>query len=399
MMDKYIDDNVELGLDYDYSKINKVYKGLGIPAPYNRPLTSFGFGKSWVHVLLSKRNEGKTTNVILYSLCMRKIYPKFTLCYVRQTEDMTAPKTSGSLFDVIREFKYIPKLFKDYNDVVYKSRAWYLCMRDEDGKVVDMDTSPFMRLFSCDKSDMYKSSVNVPFGDIIIFDEFIPMRGYTHPDEFIWFNDIVKTILRKRVSAHVFLVANNVDLEHRYFDELGIYSEVQALKEGEKLTCYSPIFGTPIYLEWINNDTVERVEENKRQIFQYFGFKNKKLNSIRGGGWSVREYPRVKLQDGDNLIIKNRYIQVNSGRYLKIDIYKRGKLLFAIVHDTMPPAQEDSIVYSLTSGVGIGHKLALGRSRTDAIIWGLLKKGRVFYSTNGVGSAFEQYYKDACKLV
>lgn len=398
-MIKFIENNRELGRVYDYKKVNKVFKGLGIPKPYDRPLTSYGYDKSWTHVLLSKRNEGKTTNTILYGLCMRKCYDGFTIAYIRQNEKMTTLQNTRSLFSVILECDYVTKLFGEkYNTVVYKSRAWYLANQDDKGEILDTDLTPFMVMLSCDKSDAYKSATNLPTCDLIIYDEFIPMRGYTPADEFIWFNDIIKTLLRKRISAHIFLLANNVDLEHKYFDELGIYESVQSLKEGEHSIYYTDVFQTPVYVEWVCNDTSQRKEENKRQIFQYFGYRNKKLGSIRGGGWSIKEFPRIKILKNDYKVIKNRYLQVNDTRFLKIDIYKRDKLLFALVHDTTPPTKEDAIVYTKDFNIDYRFRRGFGFTKLDNYIWQLLGKGKVFFSSNGVGSAFENYVKDVKRI-
>ena len=103
-----------------------------------------------------------------------------------------------------------------------------------------------MMMLSIDKHLDYKSVYNCPTGDIIIFDEFI--GNYYYRNEFVNFNDLLKTIIRERQSPIIVMLANVIEKNSQYFNELEIYDNIQRLHQGENEIITSER-GTKIYVE------------------------------------------------------------------------------------------------------------------------------------------------------
>ena len=72
---KYIENNEQFGIDYDFKRIRKKFKSLGIPSdvwtPEHIPTHCF-----W-SAIMSERSLGKTTNCLLWGMCMNWEYGVF----------------------------------------------------------------------------------------------------------------------------------------------------------------------------------------------------------------------------------------------------------------------------------------------------------------------------------
>lgn len=393
---KYIRGRKDLGLDIDWTRILKIYNSLGVPKKYNNPLLN-GLDKARIHVLTSERNIGKTTNLLLVGLILYWEYGIITP-YLRATDKQIAMNRILELYNVILDCGYIDQITKgEYNSIKYQAKRWYLVHVNEDGTIDKEDNNPCCIMLAVNRSSDYKSTLNLPYSDWIIFDEFIDMDRYTPRDEFIWFMDLIKTLLRGRISSHIFLVANTIDLEHPYFDELGIYEEIHSLEYGKDMTVYSEIYGTPVYVKWIAKDTddVEYISDVNEQTRLYFGFSNKKLNSIRGGNeWAVREYPQLKpleVEESD-LLLNNIYLEFN-GRYLKLEYRYSDKYgAFIFVHRATK-IYDDSIIY--TNGIikDTRYRYHTGSDRLSSRIFSLYGQNKFYYAQNGLGLILEKYMK------
>ena len=70
---KYINDNPEFGIQYDWKKIRKEFDKLQIPADVYDPTTA-PLEKAKYFVETSERNIGKTTNWLLLGMVMNSMY-------------------------------------------------------------------------------------------------------------------------------------------------------------------------------------------------------------------------------------------------------------------------------------------------------------------------------------
>ena len=224
MKKEFIDGKRTNGIIYDYPTIRKEFRKLKIPTEFYNP-SKCPFDKCKWFINLSDRSTGKTTNWLLFGMIMNKLYGT-VIQYVRQTNDMITPRNSKNLFDTILDNNYVSKLTDGkYNTIVYKAKRWYYAIADDNGEIIEQKNNHFMCMLSIDNAENYKSSYNAPYGDIIIFDEFI--GKYYYRNEFVRFNDLLKTIIRDRQAPIIVLLANTIDKNSQYFNELEIYNTVQ----------------------------------------------------------------------------------------------------------------------------------------------------------------------------
>lgn len=260
---KYINNDIELGIEYDLKAIRKVYKGLNIPPEYD--LVNWqAIEKDKYIIELSERSLGKTTCWLLLGMCFNKLY-KTTIQYVRATQDQLAPSHAEKLVEVVRSYKeghYIKELTDGrWNSISYHWKQFYYANIDDTGKLIERSEEPLIQCLSVDKHEDYKSSYNTYLsrGDFVLFDEFI--STYYRPNEAINFFDLLKTIFRSRVSGFVVMLANTINLNSQYFEEFEISRPVKLLKKGDKKEIVTER-GTRIYIE-----IIEKVEtQTKRSL-------------------------------------------------------------------------------------------------------------------------------------
>ena len=120
------------------------------------------------------------------------------------------------LFKVILSYKdgyYLKKITDGkYTGVYYHWRKLYFCNYDDKGNVTDKATEPFLDFLSITEHETYKSSLNLPTGDFVIFDEFIS-RYYT-TNACYMFLDTIKTVFRKRKSGKTRLQSPHQTTDH-----------------------------------------------------------------------------------------------------------------------------------------------------------------------------------------
>lgn len=388
---EYIDDIKEKGLLYDFTKICKEYNKLKCPKDFYAPTHNpFDICKWFID--LSDRSTGKTTGWILFGMIMNQMYGT-VIQYIRQKSDFIAPKITIHLFDTIKSCNYIEKITKGkWNDVVYKSRAWYFASRDENGEIVDRAESNFMYMLSVDKSEDIKSGYNSPFGDLILFDEFIG-KYYTQ-NEFVYFCDIVKTILRDRLSPIIVMLANTINKESEYFNELEIREKVQGMRIGDS-EIITTDKGTKIFVELLG---IINKRKEKRDVVnrKFFGFKNPALAAITGYDWSVSNYQHIPKGDA-KIIIPNFYIFHND-KYVRLDIVTNKELGICVYCHWSTKTYDDSIIFTISGITDARHVHKLGFNNFHKKLWKLYKENKFFYATNDVGSFIENYLNNASRL-
>jgi len=381
---KYVDNDKSKGIIVDWKFIFKEYKKLNCPKDVYNP-SSLPIGKASYFVLLSERKTGKTTNLLLIGLLLYWHYGIVTQ-YIRSNENMIMNKNIKDLYSTIIQYEYIEKITKArYNSIYYHARQWTLCKVDENGNIVDEDNKHCVFCLSFDNNEFYKSSYNTVNGDFIIVDEIIGKRY--RMNEFVELMDLLSTIIRKRVTANIFLLANTIDLHSEYFLEFEIYDEIQHMQIGDK-EIYRTDYGTNIYVELIktNQDSLEKALYNAR----YFGFKNPKINSITGSGWAVNEYPHI--EKGYTLIESGIYIEYHN-RLLALDIVNYENIGVCINCHKASRTYEDSIIYSLAEPKDKRYRYYMGNGdNLDKFIVTLIQNHRIKFQNNTCGTMFYNHF-------
>ena len=385
----YINDDPVLGIDYDWEYIFKEFKKLGVPdnvyKPVHVPVTLVKY-----ILLLSERATGKTTNWLLVGLIMWQRYGTITQ-YIRQSEDMIRPKVISKLFDVIIGFGYITSITGgEYDEAIYKARNWYLVKRNEAGEI-EKQSTPIMYCLDLDEAAVYKSSYNAPLGDLIIFDEFVSKSYY--PNEFVTFCDVVKTIIRKRHSPIVVMLANTIERYNTYFSELNIQEDILQIKTGDSMIKYTDK-GTGIYAEIIGTKDLSRAYQNEL----FFGFKNPRLAAITGGDWAIDNYPHIEPDKERKSYERMHYIKYN-GYLVNMEFCRSKKLGAHVIVHKATKTYDDSIIYTIDDIGSVNERYRFGRTSYDKMIWSLYNNNKWYYSNNEVGNVVRSYVNQAKAII
>ena len=383
---KYINDNPELGVLVDWKKVFKEYEKLGCPKDVYSPLHALRQGCKY-NVAISERSTGKTTNWLLLGMVLNKLYG-IQIQYIRQTEAMITPKNINSLMDVIKQFGYVEKLTDGrYNSVEYRARNWRYVRTDPDTFEVVERSDSFMYCMDLDHNETLKSSYNAPFGDIIIFDEFISKR-YS-PNEFVVFCDLVKTIIRERQSPIIVMLANTTDRYNTYFQELGIQEQILGCRIGDSFRAEVG-HGTTIYCELVGTKNPERAKQNKL----FFGFKNPRLASVTGGDWAIDNYPHIQREECKKHL--SRFLLFNSA-VVEIELCSNERLGLFIKAHKATKIPERAICYQLEEITERRQRHRFGYDNLDKKIWLLYNRNKWYYSTNEIGNIIASYVNQASR--
>ena len=383
---KYINNDIQCGIEYDWRKVKEEFRKLNIPKDVYSPM-HLPFDKAKYNVLLSERSRGKTTNILLLGMCMHKLYGT-TIEYIRKKEDQITKKITINLFTTILEYDYIEKLTDGkYNSIWYNARRWYYCLVDEDGNVIEKAPTHFMSMLSIDRNETYKSGYNAPRGDFIVYDEFI--SKYYYADEFLYFTDLLKTIIRDRLSPIIFMLSNMIDKNSEYLDELMISDQVMLMSVGDS-SLITTKKGTNIYVELL--EMSKKTITPRRQLSNklYFGFDNPKLINITGGDWVVENSPHIPKKIEYDSVINNIFMKFASN-YIRLDVVKYNDQFFVFCTKFTSVIYDDSIILTLEPPDKSNEIYGLGRGKVFKFIWGLYDDKRFRYQSNTIGAWIDKY--------
>ena len=384
---KYYKDNPEYGIVYDWKLIKKEFNKLNIPETVYNPYKFHDVHSGKYIMDLSERDTGKTTNWLLLAMCINKLYGS-EIIYVREIVDMISPRNDAELFKTILQYDYVSKLTEGrYNKIHHRSRR-YFYYNSETGEEAE---DPFLMKWSLDENDFKKSSVQLPDSDIIIFDEMISRHNYS--DEFPIFMDSIKSIIRHRFSPLIVLLANTLDLHSFWFKEFEVYDAVQGMEPGDHKILQSS-GGSTLDLALIGSTektmSAERIEHNK----MFFGFKNPKLNAIRGGSWNFNVYQHPYREKDTISVDPPVYIEHNSN-LLNIEVmYNDNHGYYVVVHKAVE-TYPDSVIYTLDKQLkDKRYKWRWGITPFDDKLYKMYEAGKWTYVSNTEGSLIDDYMRN-----
>ena len=377
-----------------WRKVFDIYNMLGCPKEVYNP-TELPIDKAAWFVLTSERNTGKTTNLILIAMILNLKYGLIS-AYLRQTSDEVTPKEMRNFLNVILNNGYIQKLTNGkYNGARFWARHYTFVRWSPDGKIEEQ-SDPWLWVGAVTEWDGYRSTLNLPLCNMILYDEFITTN--TPPDLFVGLCQLHKTIARNRSGVKMFLCANTTNYYHEFFQELIIQDEVLNTKVNNSFIKLTPI-GTYVYYKRIGDLDPQREKIN----VEYYGFNNPKLRSITGGDWAVKNYPHLHWKsDADaledkELITRDRHLYF-MGRYYNIELYRSDGLgLFVNVRPEKDRPKEGGI-YTLEDIHERREIYRFGENKLDKLLWKLYDKNKWYYTTNDVGFSVETYVERANNL-
>lgn len=373
----------------NHEKAIKEYRKLGVPEGLFDP-TECPLNIAKYFTIVTERTSGKTTNVLLYGLVCNKLFGT-VIQYIRRDDSMLAPKNANTLMETIIYNGYVEKLTGGkYNNMLYKSRRWYYC-KYEDDVLVETAKDPCVQCLSVDNSEVYKSSLNQPNGDLIILDEMCSRRHL--PDEFILFCDILSTIIRSRTEGiTIWMLGNTIDRYDYYFDELEISDYMKYLQIGES-ALVKTAKGTPIYIE-VFSPKKRTMKEKVNRIF--FGFKNSKLNAITGEDWLIVPYQHIDRSDEREIIDRSHFI-VYENNLIQLDIVNSEKYGVHIIAHKSTNTEYEGVYYTTAHLKDIRYRFRYGFSPVDRMIWTLYDRKKFFYATNSDAAIVQKYVNVADK--
>ena len=393
---KYIDNNIQLGILYDWNKIIRAYKALKCPKDVYDPTPTIKTmtidnNVKW-YIGMSKRRVGKTTNYLLYGLIMFWLYGTHTY-YIRERDDMIAPRNSKKLFDTIIANGYIEKITDGiYNSVKYQAKGWYLCKRNDNGDIIEECMQAFCYMQSIQSAEDVKSVLNDPVADIIIYDEFI--GSVVYPNSFVDFFNLISTIKRLRQSTLIFLLANTIDMYHIYFKEFCIADSVQKMRAGDKAIITSDI-GTKVLVERIEQPAAAKRQDEIDKVL-YYGFPNPKLSAITGDDWAIANYQHIP--DGEYKYIYQKIYIMYSNKFVRLDLVHHEKLGLCCFAHWATNTYKDSIILTAEERTDPRYRYKTGHGRLEQIIRNCFRQNRVYYATNDVGAFVDSYLTSVRKL-
>lgn len=384
----YIENDETLGISYDWKKILKEYKKLGVPSefdysdviPWESPL-------KW-HILLSTKSVGKTTVLLLIGLCMYKLYG--TQIQLVRHHNANAG-FYDRLFSVICGFnqgQYLKRLFGDeYNTIKYYQRNFYLAYTD--GVKTMKSERKFATALTADDCYNLCSKYDAPKGDLIILDECFTDKNT--PEEFIHFINLHKTIVRERMSDKIFILGNNYDSNNIWFRQLTISNQIRQLHQGESKIMYTNE-DMPIYVNFL---TPRSGEKRKKFNQHHYGFNNPEINAITGlGDWSIKCYDLISSIQNRETICRGIYFSFYDDLYLEGEFIKGdGGLFFAVHPANRESAYRSQLCYVMRIPQRNNERVFLD-DRLAKLIETLMMRRRCVFSDNETGDLFEKFMRE-----
>ena len=320
MFEKYIDNKPLNGIKVDYKKVNKEFnkmmKKCNAPIGLYDPCTLPIDDANWF-VLMSERSSSKTTQILLYSLVINKLYG-VCFSYVRQRKANITKSMYTKLFNVINDktFNYVGYLTDGQYDHLYVSNTKDVCYADVDEKQI---SEPVGVLMDIEEYDRYCSTFNTTKHDIIIFDEF--SWGKYMQDEFLHFCQLIATLRRERISVKIIMMSNTISPYNQYLQELGITTTLAQMHKGQQAIITSAL-GTKVYCSLLEVG-MHQTKDFDRKALSYFGFENESLRALYGGDWEIKGFKHLP-QSETRTIEKTDIILSYLGYLMRVTCFEDG---------------------------------------------------------------------------
>ena len=339
---RYIDNDPNLGIDYDWELIAKEYKKLGVPPEYDiTEIIPLGNDALKWYILTSERSVGKTTNVLLVGMVMNKLYGTVIQLIRHHIDKASYYETLFNTIIAYNKGQYIKALTDGkFNSVKYHWKNFYYATTDEKGKIVK-DEKPFCVSLAAD-----------------------------------------------RMSDKIIVLGNNLDVNNIWYRQLMIHNEVRKLHKGQsKIITTSE--GMPIFVQFMEN----RLPEKRKKFNKaHYGFNNPQLNAITGNGnWNVKMYPQTCMLEERESILRGIFFSYHDDLYLEGEwINSKSGRYFALHNARMSTARTGELLYTLTFP-NENNQILFGYDKLSKKILEAIRSKRVVFADNETGDLFQKF--------
>lgn len=384
---KYINNDPNSGIAYDWEKVLNLYKSLDVPEGYDySDILPLKDDIVW-HVLCSERSVGKTTTLLLLGMCLNSLYGTITQL-IRHSDKEQKASYYKKLFDTINGYdggRYVKMITGgEYEFVTYYSRAFYYANM-VNGKVERSEIPLVVCLCSADCYQLC-STYESPLGDWIILDECF--NESNRPEEFVHFLHLHKTICRERLSDKIFILGNNLDINNIWFRQLTIQNSIRKMHKGEIKTHYTAD-GMPIWVTFMENRLPEkRLQYNKK----HYGFRTSETNSITGNGeWKMKDYPLACLVHNIEHITRGIFISYHDDLFLEVEFIQCDEFSGILIHNAnRMTALQGDVLYTMCMPKR-ENEIYWFKDKLVMSIYNCYINRRCVFSDNETGDLFEKF--------
>ncbi len=318
---------------------------------------------------------------------------KSQFAYIRRIQEDFMRGNAIRAVSAIVEKGVVKKLTRGkYDDIIYKSRVYYLCKRDGKGEIVDVQKTPFAFAFAISEAERYKSTA-YPGVKTILFDEFLTDIGGEIPNEFIRFTDLLSTIIRERDDVQIFMLGNSINTYSTYFKEMGL-RHAKDMKPGEIAVYEYNIQGLTMKLAI----EMTGLQTTPKKSNKFFAFDNPKLNMIRGGSegsiWQLDLFPHLREGYEPEQVIFRFFVIFDNETYQGDIVHQDNRDFIYFHRKTTPIRKPDAdLIFSLDYDPRNNWKRSMLRPdcRIVESIARYFSTYSVYYQDNEVGQAIGNF--------
>lgn len=341
-------------------------------------------------LIIGERSNGKTYSVLKYGI-EKYLSDGSQLAIIRRWADDFKGKRGATMFDGIVANGVIKKLTKGLWDrVYYYSGRWFFAKMDNKLKKIVYDAEPFAYAFALTGMEHDKST-SYPNIRTICFDEFLT-RSAPLVDEFVYYMNVISTIVRYRDDVEIFMLGNTVNKDSPYFKEMGLDrvgtqapGTIDVYKYGDS--------GLTVAVEYCKTSGKGK---SKKASDVLFAFNNPKLAMITNGVWEMALYPHLTRED--KYLPKNialTFFIRYEAHLLRCDIVNKNDRCFMNItrmyHDL---TRENEFVFDanqFTTNPYVFRNILKQKNRITQVFIQLYNDNRIFFQDNEVGESLRNY--------
>ena len=354
------------------------------------------YPKILYYIAFGFRGDGKTYGML--KGVVKKFYETGEqMAYVRRWEEDIKGAAGLEVFKPIidSDKNVIEEITKgEYNDVVYKSRKWYLCHRNEDGEI-DNTSDVLGHAFSISNQEKYKSR-GYPKVSTIVLEEFMTSKLYL-VNEFVDFMNLVSTIKRRRKDVKIIMLSNSINFSNPYFTEMGIKRSRDMNPGDFRFYKYGENNDATVLLHFVPK--TQRKGESK--VDEYFAFDNPKLNLMTGdGNWQLEEFPHLTEKYRPKQVKLKYFIEYDE-ELVECDIVKGEKDFFTYIYRRTKELDmnKKDIIFTKRHEPNprFRHDIMNPYDKIGSVIKSFFDREKVYYQDNEVGTIVRNFIGDKMK--